>query len=221
MDTLIAIELSTILPLFQAIELLGHLLVLTIMTECSLSLDCHLRQATHLKCKLQIITLMCVAHQHFTVSTPLPHKVIKHAHCNFDLFDLLSDLDFLLDGQLYPNNSIVTVDDIGGSFFMSALFCLTPSLECCSDSETPNAASVTREWYLPDGRSVTSVNSPFIKTRVSSAVSLHHDPFDSSTAPSGVYRCEIPDASGVSQNIYVGIYPLGDGEFSIIILVKM
>ena len=123
------------------------------------------------------------------------------------------DLGFLLDGQLYRNNSVVTVTDIGSSFFMSALFCLTPSLECCSDSETPNEASVTREWYLPDTTQLTSDNSPFIKSRVSSAVSLHRDRFNNiNIAPSGMYRCEIPDASGTSQNIYVGIYPQGDGE---------
>ena len=103
--------------------------------------------------------------------------------------------------------------DIGTSFFMSALFCLTPSLECCSDSETPNAASVIREWYLPDGRPLTSDNSPFIKSRVSSAVSLHRDRFSFNRAPSpGVYRCEIPDDNGTSQSIYIGIYPPGDGE---------
>ena len=113
----------------------------------------------------------------------------------------------------------MTVTDIGSSFFMSALFCLTPSLECCSDSETPNAASVTREWYLPDGTPVASDNSPFIKSRVSSAVSLHNDRFSSNTAPSGVYRCEIPDASGTSQNIYVGIYPQGDGELQMFITI--
>ena len=106
----------------------------------------------------------------------------------------------------------MTVTDIGRSLFMSALLCLTPSLECCSDSETPNAAGVTRELYLPDGRPVTSDNSPFIKTRVSSAVSLYRDPFSATTAPSGVYRCEIPDANGTSQNIYVGIYPEWGGE---------
>ena len=134
----------------------------------------------------------------------------------YTLFLLYSGLGFLLDGQLYLNNSVVTVTDIGSSFFMSALFCLTPSLECCSDSETPNAASVTREWYLPDGRPVASDNSPFLKNRVSSAVSLHHDRFiDIDTAPSGVYRCEIPDASGTSQNIYVGIYPQEDGEMKL------
>ena len=99
--------------------------------------------------------------------------------------------------------------DIGSSLFMSALFCLTPSLECCSDSETPNAASVTREWYLPDGTQVSSVGTVFSREQVSSAVALYRS---GGTSLSGVFGCEIPDASGTSQNIYVGIYPQGDGE---------
>ena len=100
---------------------------------------------------------------------------------------------------------------------MSVLFCLTPNLECCSDSETSNAASVTRECYLPDGRPVTSDNSPFIRSQVSSAVTLHRNRFSFTAAPSGVYRCEISDTSGTSQNIYVGIYPQGDGEMLLLI----
>ena len=105
---------------------------------------------------------------------------------------------------------------------MSALFCLTPSLECCSDSETPNAASVTREWYLPDGRPVAFDNSPFIKSQVSSAVTLHCDRFsDINTALAGMYRCEIPDASGTSQNIYVGIYPQGSGDGELKMLITI
>ena len=103
----------------------------------------------------------------------------------------------------------MTVTDIGSSFFMSALFCLTPSLECCGESETPNAASVTREWYLPDGRLVSSASTVFSRGQVSSAVSLY---CSGSTPLSGVFRCEIPDASGTGQNIYVGIYPQDDGE---------
>ena len=112
----------------------------------------------------------------------------------------------------------MTVTEIGSSFFMSALFCLTPSLECCGESETPNAANVSSEWYLPDGRAVTSANSPFIKSRVPSSVSLHRDQSSSVTAPSGVFRCEIPDASGASQNIYVGVYPQEDGMIPIILV---
>ena len=106
----------------------------------------------------------------------------------------------------------MTVTDIGSSFFMSALFCLTPSLECCSDSETPNAASVTREWYLPDGRPVPSAGTVFSREQVSSAVAFYRS---GGTSPSGVFHCEIPDASGTSQNIYVGIYPQGAGKLQL------
>ena len=105
----------------------------------------------------------------------------------------------------------MTLTDIGTRIGLG-LYCLTPSLECCIDAETPNAASVTREWYLPDGRPLSSDNSPFIKNQVSSAVTLHRDRFSSISAPSGVYHCAIPDASRTSQSIYVGIYPMGDGE---------
>ena len=108
-----------------------------------------------------------------------------------------------MGGQLYPNNSVVTL--FSGSF----LFCLTPNTECCSDSETPNAPSITREWYLPDGTAVSSSTTPFNRNQVPSAVSLHRS---SGTPPSGVFRCEIPDASGTHQNIYVGIYPQGIGR---------
>ena len=215
MDALMAIESSTILPqaLIHVIELQRHLMGLETMTECSVLLDYHLGPATHLRFKLQIIKLMFVVQQLFTQPTPLPHRVSATILLCIECKKFSSpDLGFLLDGQLYPNNSVVTVTDIGSSFFMSALFCLTPRLECCSDSETPNAASVTREWYQPDGRPVTSANSPFIRTQASSAVSLHNAPFSSTTPPSGVFHCEIPDASGTSQSIYVGIYPQGVGK---------
>ena len=43
---------------------------------------------------------------------------------------------------------------------------------------------------------------------MSSAVSLYRN---GGTSPTGIFRCEIPDASGTSQNIYVGMYPQGDG----------
>ena len=38
-------------------------------------------------------------------------------------------------------------------------------------------------------------------------MSLYHN---SGTSPTGVFHCQIPDASGTSQNIYVGIYPESD-----------
>ena len=148
-----------------------------------------------------------------TVNTSEPQgELLRYYWLCCDFYKLLPDLGFLLDGQLYGNNSVVTVTDIGSSFFMSALFCLTPSLECCGDSETPNAASVTREWYLPDGTPVPSAGTVFSREQVSSAVALYRS---GGTSPSGVYRCEIPDTSGTSQNIYVGVYSQGAGKLQL------
>ena len=103
----------------------------------------------------------------------------------------------------------MTLSDIGGSFSGPALYCLTPSTECCRSSETPNEATVTREWYLPDGRQLSSAGTMFSSGQVSSAVALYYDGGTSST---GVFRCEVPDGNGTSQSLYVGIYPLTDGK---------
>jgi hypothetical protein len=112
------------------------------------------------------------------------------------VIQLYVDVEFLLSGRLYPNNSLVTLDGI------SILYCLTPNTECCD-------SSVSGEWYLPGGAAVSSSTRTFRRSQVPSAVSLRRS---SGTHPSGVYRCEIPDASGTSQTIYVGIYPQGIGE---------
>ena len=135
-----------------------------------------------------------------TVSTTVPRGellISNDINVFITSFNLLYlDLEFLLSGQLYPNNSLVTLSND------SVLYCLTPNTECCG-------SSVSGEWYLPDGTAVSSSTTPFSRSQVPSAVSLR---CGSSTAPSGVFRCEISDASGASQNIYVGIYPQGVGE---------
>ena len=69
------------------------------------------------------------------------------------------------------------------------------------------------QWYFPVNNSAIqsgSSGSSLYRNRGPSAVRLNRR--HQVTAPSGVYRCEIPDASGTSQSIYVGIYPQGDGE---------
>ena len=115
------------------------------------------------------------------------------------------DLGFLLSGVLLSNNSVVTQADIGSRFSGPALYCLTPSTECCS-------SSVSGEWYLPDGTPVSSSTTPFSRNQVPSAVSLLRNV---ATPPTGVFCCEIPDDSGTRQNVYVGIHPEGIGEISI------
>ena len=130
--------------------------------------------------------------------------IIKYTYLLFHC----PDFGFLLYGQLYPNNSVVTLTDIGDRLNGPALFCLTPSTDCCSATETPNEATVTREWYLPDGRLLLSAGTAFTREQVSSAMRLYRN---GATSPTGVFRCDVPDASGTSQSIFVGIYPLTDG----------
>ena len=103
----------------------------------------------------------------------------------------------------------MTLTDIGDRFNGPALFCLTPNTDCCTDDMTPNKANVLREWYLPDGILLLFAGTAFSREQVSSAVSLYHN---GATSPTGVFRCDVPDASGTSQSIYIGIYSLTDGK---------
>ena len=62
----------------------------------------------------------------YTASTTAPQGIKDMKIMQAMYIVSSAGLGFLLDGQLYLNNSVVTVTDIGRSFFMSALFCLTP-----------------------------------------------------------------------------------------------
>lgn len=94
-----------------------------------------------------------------------------------------------------------------------SLFCLTNSTTCCRSSDTPGVGGVG-EWYFPNnGSAVSRVQGggdSIYRDRGPSVVRLHRR--DNAMRPTGVFRCEIPDASGTSQNIYVGVYLQGDGK---------
>ena len=60
------------------------------------------------------------------------------------------------------------------------------------------------EWYLPDGALLSTAGTAFTRGHVASAVSLNRR--SSGTSPTGLFRCDVPDASGTSQSIYIGIY---------------
>ena len=134
--------------------------------------------------------------------------------CSYLCFRIpnFTDFGFLLNGRLYPNNSVLTLSDIGNSFFGGpsvTLFCLTPNFECCSASETRNGGTVG-EWYLPDGALLSTAGTAFTRGHVASAVSLNRE--FCCPSPTGVFRCDVLDASGTNQSVYIGIYPESDGE---------
>ena len=109
-----------------------------------------------------------------------------------------------LNNVQYTNNSVVNITDIGtGS---AALICTSALPGCCS------SAYQETQWYLPNGTQLSNANTqPYYRTRSRSpgAVRLNRNPEATTT---GVFRCDILDASGDLQSLYVGIYNATTGE---------
>ena len=121
----------------------------------------------------------------------------------------------LLNGVLYGNNSIVTLDEIGEDG--AALFCLTNNAECCGSSDTPEGVGDVGDWFYPDGIMVgTSTFGNIYRGRGPSVVTLQRR---NNAQTTGVFRCEVPDASGTNQQLYVGVYPVNSGSPTITGLV--
>ena len=122
-------------------------------------------------------------------------------------------LGFNLKGELYSNNSIVNITDIGNG--TNALYCFTNRSGCCRKRD----GDANGEWFFPD-RSVVEGNGrvstlDFSRNREPSAVLLNQR--NNAMGPIGLYRCEVLDARNVNQSIYVGLYPINGGHT---ILVK-
>ena len=114
-----------------------------------------------------------------------------------------------LNNVQYTNNSLVTITDIGtGS---STLICTTTYWRCCFSVPPPGT-----HWYFPNGSRVDRINTlPYYRSRTSTFVSppgtvlLHRNPEGTTT---GIFRCEIQDANGIFQSLYVGIYTATTGK---------
>ena len=108
----------------------------------------------------------------------------------------------------YQNNSIVALEDVGGSN-EGALLCRTNLTACCKRPYGPSRGN----WFLPDGSSVSpdgSLNTTFTSTRDEMVLRLKH----TGGGVDGIYRCDIPDSINVNQTIYIGVYTANtsDGE---------
>ena len=83
------------------------------------------------------------------------------------------------------------------------LLCVTPdNTTYCSSAETEGAP--LGNWYFPNGTEVPTNGTGwlFYSTRGPGVVRLHRH----TGGVSGIYRCVIPDQSGVNQTLYVGLY---------------
>ena len=105
----------------------------------------------------------------------------------------------------YHPHSLIYLEDIG--LDSAALYCYTDNGNCCRGSDNPFRRS-RGSWRFSDGALVVArlaaPDNNFSRTRNVRALLLHGGP--SATGPTGIYICQVPDRSGITQNVYFGIY---------------
>ena len=107
----------------------------------------------------------------------------------------------------------MTLDDIGES--NDALLCMTDNTACCARAQSPGGVTLG-EWYYPNGTGVANfiaaqpdLQWEFYRNRGQSVARMNRR----RGGVNGIYRCEIPDTTGVNQSIYIGVYTVNSGEW--------
>ena len=115
---------------------------------------------------------------------------------------------------MYANNSIIGINLVGEGYpglphitDGGALECHTDDTTCCRGIDNPDGPG-RGEWYYPDGTVVPPPGggTEFYRTRQHKVIRLNriHD-----LSPTGVYRCEIPGAGGVTIIRYITLSDTG------------
>ena len=138
-----------------------------------------------------------------TRTTEIPEGnigITTHLLCSYCIINDSAAVGFFLRGVLYPNNSVVSLTDIGEGY--NALHCLTNLTTCCRERDGDGAG----EWFLPGQTSpVVDVNAPnasFTRSRGPSAVLLNRRA--GVMGPTGLFTCHVPDGEG-SKTLYIGV----------------
>ena len=113
-----------------------------------------------------------------------------------------------LNGVTIPNDGYVLASDIGSGD--AGLLCNTDRSDCCARSDHPTMA-VQGHWYRPDMTEVMSfivedtanpTRNFFSRDRGTGVIRLNSI---GNPPERGRFRCEIPDANGVTVTLYVNI----------------
>ena len=108
-----------------------------------------------------------------------------------------SSVKFILHKQIYLNNSVVAINDIGEGD--DALLCVTDKPDCCDIQDNKMG-----EFYYPDNTAVGYSNTNSLsRNRGTKVVRLNRR--NNVLSPTGIYRCEVPDSTGTNRNIYINI----------------
>lgn len=105
----------------------------------------------------------------------------------------LLDLQLMLNGQIYLNNSYISLEEINEDD--RGLFCVTSYPNCCA------GASRAGEFYYPNGNKVPILNRQdgFYRDRGDGYIRLNR--LSGVLSPVGTFQCEIPNSAGVLLNI--------------------
>ena len=121
----------------------------------------------------------------------------------------------ILNGTVIPNHGLVLLENIGESD--AALLCTTDLFACCRSYDT-GYYSPLGNWFFPNGTALPNMIIDaqglmweFYRNRGQSVVRMNRR----RGGMNGIYHCAIPDRSGNTQSLYVGVYTRNTGKPSL------
>ena len=107
----------------------------------------------------------------------------------------------------------MSLEDIGEND--TALLCMTNFTACCRLPYTGVNGTALGNWFFPNGTRVPNVfiNKigqiwDFYRDRDQMIVRMKRR----RGGKEGIYRCEIPDSTSITQAIFIGVYNASTGE---------
>ena len=121
-----------------------------------------------------------------------------------------TDVYLSLNGEVISNHGYVEISDIGISDDDTALLCHT------NKPPPDGGATSGGHWFAPHGDRVGIPGRDdvpgFERTRGPMVVRLRRN---SGTPDEGIYHCNVNDAAETPQTVYVGLYSMGGGSYTL------
>ena len=110
----------------------------------------------------------------------------------------MSGLRFSVGGRTYPNNSVISLWNVGEDD--KALFCITDYIQCCSMPPYRQG-----EFYYPSGERVgiLATGDGMYRNRGNQEIRLNRK--KDVMSPTGRFRCDLPNTDGIIQSIYINL----------------
>lgn len=116
---------------------------------------------------------------------------------------------FMHGDKVLANNSYIFRDAIGEAGDANTLKCVTDFANCCRSGEYSGS------WYDEQGQEVQfegNVTTTFYITAGDGEISLNRRR-DYHGGSVGLWRCDIPDISGIKKSLYIYIGTYAEGKY--------